>query len=232
MKPILVVQNDLHEGAGQLTTLMAERGLEQHTAFGFDADYVTLESDEFAALVLLGGAQSAYETDMYPYLSKEMELCRAFIGASKPIAGFCLGAQILACAVGGEVVPGNRKEIGWYDLILTNQTENDSLMQGHPKKLRSYHFHGDVIATVPNATRLAYSAITEFQLFRCGSNAYGFQYHAEADRPLIEIMCRNNSDYMASNGFDAETIIEESSIHLPEFERRCRVMLDRWLDLV
>jgi len=232
MKPVLIVQNDYHEGAGQLATLIAERGLEQHTVFGFEADYAKLPSDQFAALAVLGGAQSAYETDKYRYLSGEMELCRAFIGAGKPIAGFCLGAQILACAVGGEVVPGKRKEIGWYDLVLTDSSASDPLMQGHPKKLRSYHFHGDVITKVPDATRLAYSAMTECQLFRYGSTAYGFQYHAEADRPLIEIMCRNNRDYMASNGFDAETLIEESSTRLPEFERHCRVMLDRWLDLV
>ena len=230
-KPILIVQNDPHEGAGQLATRIMERGLDQHTIFGFDADYAKLNSEEFASLVVLGGAQSAYETNKYRYLGEEMELCRDFIAAGKPIAGFCLGAQVLAYAIGGEVVPSERKEIGWYDLILTDTCSDDPLMRGHPKKLLSYHFHGDIITKVPGATRLAYSAITAWQLFRYGSAAYGFQYHAEADEPLIEMMCRNNRDYMAFNGFDAESIIEQSLIYLPEFERRCRLMLDRWLDL-
>jgi len=232
MKPILIVQNDHHEGAGALATLIAERGLEQHSVLGSKADYTKLPSGAFGALVVLGGAQSAYETDKYPYLLGQMQLCRDFIAAGKPIAGFCLGAQILACAVGGEVVPGKRKEIGWYDLVLTEDGTNDPLMQEHPRKLLSYHFHGDVIANVPDATRLAFSDMTECQLFRYGKTAYGFQYHAEADRPLLEIMCRNNRDYMSANGFDAETIIAESSTRLPAFERHCRVMLERWLDLV
>jgi GMP synthase (glutamine-hydrolysing) len=232
MKPILIVQNDHHEGAGALATLIADRGLEQHSVLGSKADYAKLPSGAFGALVVLGGAQSAYETDKYPYLLGQMQLCRDFIAAGKPIAGFCLGAQILAAAVGGEVVPGKRKEIGWYDLLLTEDGANDPLMQEHPRKLLSYHFHGDVITKVPDAARLAFSDMTECQLFRYGKTAYGFQYHAEADRPLLEIMCRNNRDYMAANGFDAETIIAESSTRLPAFERHCRVMLERWLDLV
>lgn len=96
----------------------------------------------------------------------------------------------------------------------------------------SYHFHGDVIDDAPGCVRLASSAMTEWQLFRFGSNVYGFQYHAEVDQPLLEVMCRNNRDYLADNGFDAEAIIAESRSRLPEFERRCAIVLDRWLELV
>lgn len=231
MKPILIVQNDAKEGAGQLATLLNRRGLAQHQVMGPDADYSELDADRFSALVILGGAQGAYETKEYPYLLDEMRLCEAFMEDGKPIAGFCLGAQILACALGGEVLPNTRKEIGWYDLELTDAAADDPLLQDHPKSLLSYHFHGDFIKEVPGAVNLASSAMTENQLFRHGSNVYGFQYHAEVDRPLLEIMCRNNSDYLRSNGFDAETIIAETAANLPEFERRCGVVLNRWLDL-
>ena len=103
MQPILIVQNDAEEGAGQLDTLLAERGLDAHAVFGFETDYEALLCQRFSALVILGGSQGAYETDTHPYLQDEMALCRAFVGAEKPVAGFCLGAQILACALGGEV---------------------------------------------------------------------------------------------------------------------------------
>ena len=231
MKSILVIQNDPHEGAGSMAALIAERGFEQVSVIGADADYAKLPSADFAGLVVLGGAQGAYETDQYPYLSNEMQLARDFIAEGKPIAGFCLGAQLLACAVGGEVVPGKQREIGWHNLHLTEAAANDPLMQGHPHTLPSFHCHGDTIAEVPGAIRLAYSDLTPCQLFRYGKSAYGFQFHAEVDRPLLEIMCRNNRDYIASNGSDAERIIAEGVTLLPPFEQRCRTILGRWLDL-
>jgi GMP synthase (glutamine-hydrolysing) len=232
MKPVLIIQNDAKEGAGQLSTLLTERGLQQETVFGYDTDYDRLSAGDYSALVVLGGAQSAYETDAYPYLSSEIALCRDFMDAGKPIAGFCLGAQILARALGGEVVPGAEKEIGWYDLELTDEAASDALMREHPRTLLSYHFHGDRIQEVPGATNLAISALTRCQLFRHGDNVYGFQYHAEVDQPLVDVMCRNNADYMASNGFDAEAIVEESRTNLLAFAEACRQVLNRWIDLI
>lgn len=232
MKPVLIIQNDTKEGAGQLASLIDARGLEQKTVFGYDTDYGRLSPADYSRLVVLGGAQSAYETEEYPYLVQEMELCRAFMDAGKPIAGFCLGAQILAQALGGEVVPGAQKEIGWYDLTLTGAGAEDPILVAHPKTLHAFHFHGDRIETVPGAVNLASSALTECQLFRHGSNVYGFQYHAEIDRPLVEVMCRNNADYMAANGFDAGAIIADSANNLPAFAGACEEMLQRWLDLI
>lgn len=231
MKPVLIIRNEAKEGAGQVSTLLAQRGLNEVTILGSATDYADLHRDEYSALVVLGGAQGAYETDTYPYLTHEIELCQDFMSAEKPIAGFCLGAQILARALGGEVLPGNRREIGWYDLVLSEAAAHDPLMADHPKTLLSYHFHGDFIKEAPGATKLASSAMTDFQLFRYGTNVYGFQYHAEVDQPLIDVMCQGSSDYLAANGLNAETLMRESRQHLPAFERQCRGVLNRWIDL-
>lgn len=231
MKPVLILQNDPKEGAGLLATLMATRGLDQYVAQGSTAQYSDLDADRFSALVILGGPQSAYETQKYPFLQGEMDLCRAFVEADKPIAGFCLGAQILAVALGGEVVAGKQKEIGWYDLMLSDETSSDALMRDHPRTLLSYHFHGDVIRDVPGSTILASSEMTEYQLFRYGTAAYGFQYHAEVDSPLLAGMCQNNREYLAANGIDAQKLVDESRLNLPPFEQQCATVLGRWLDL-
>jgi GMP synthase (glutamine-hydrolysing) len=227
----LIVQNDAREGAGQLNAQLAARTIKQETVFGYSTHYHLLSPKTYSGLVILGGAQAAYETDKYPYLESEMDLCSAFIDADKPIAGFCLGAQILARTLGGDVAPNQQKEIGWYDLSLTEAAANDRLMMHQPRIFSACPFHGDVIEGVPRATKLARSEMTEWQLFRHGLKVYGFQYHAEANQELIEIMCRNNSEYIAANGIDAESLIDQSRAKIRDFERHCAEVLDKWLDL-
>ncbi|MBS0234159.1 MAG: type 1 glutamine amidotransferase [Proteobacteria bacterium] len=231
-KPILIVQNDAHEGAGTFDGLRMARGLDRHLVLGFDTNYEALRATDFSGLVILGGAQSAYETATYPYLSSQMDLCRSFVSTSKPIAGFCLGAQILACALGGSVCPGNRKEIGWFDLDLTEEGENDPLLIGHPKRLMAYHFHGDVIQPSDSFKILARSALTECQMFRYGPHAYGFQYHAEVDEALLHNMLDNNTGYLKDIGVDPQLIVEDARAFLPEFAQHSRIILTRWLGLL
>jgi len=231
-KPILIIQNDTKEGAGLLSTLIDERGLKQKTILGETADFSHLQAKDYSGLVILGGAQSAYETDLYPFLEREMDLCKAFIDDAKPVAGFCLGAQIIATALGGQVVAGKQKEIGWYDLSLTDAALQDPLLAAHRQTSIAYHFHGDAIEPPPGAINLAYSELTKCQPFRSGKSTYGFQYHAEADLALIEAMCANNASYMSSNGFDPRAIVDMSRQHIADFETANRGALGAWLDLV
>jgi GMP synthase (glutamine-hydrolysing) len=232
MLPVLIIQNDPHEGAGLLTSIFAKVKMRQETVFGQSTEHKSSWPDQYCGLVVLGGVQGAYETDRYPYIQNEIDLCSRFMDSGKPVAGFCLGAQVLACAVGGEVVPNEQKEIGWYDLTLTRDAESDPLMFDQPKIFPAYHFHGDIIKSAPGAVNLASSAMTHWQLFRHGSNVYGFQYHAEADQQLIEIMCRNNSQYMATNNINAEIVIKESRARIADYERRCAQVLARWVKLL
>ena len=230
--PLLIIQNDAHEGAGLLATLAAERGQPVVQWLGWEIDHVGLKVDDYAALVLLGGAQGAYETDVYPYLQGEIDLCRHFIAQDKPVLGFCLGAQLLAVALGGTVHSNPRKEIGWADIDLAAAASDDPLLHGMPEQHKVFHFHGDYFDLPPDCDNLASSALTACQLFRHGKASYGFQYHAEIDRPLLEIMCRNNADYMAANGFDADTVIAEAGQYLDDATARDLLVLMRWLDRV
>lgn len=230
MKPFLIIQNDAQEGAGHLMTLIKQRCLVARVYFGWDADYKKLKVDDYCALIVLGGSQGVYEIDKYPYLQDEIDLTKSFIESEKPVLGLCLGAQILATSLGGEVLPNQQKEIGWHDIQLTEAAGQDDLMLMHPKIAKAFHFHGDYFTLPPGCVNLAQSELTECQLFRYRDNVYGFQYHAEIDERLLEVMCRTNAYYMQSNGCDAGDVIKQSEKQLIAYQLRCSFILNKWLD--
>jgi len=228
--PLLIIQNDAHEGAGLLTTLANQRGRPILQGLAWELDYSQLRPQDYAGLVMLGGAQGAYETDTYPYLQDEIDLCRAFVAVDRPVLGFCLGAQLLAVALGGTVHRGAHKEIGWGEITLSSDGLADPLLHWVTTRHTAFHFHGDWFELPPGCSNLAWSEQTACQLFRHGRASYGFQYHAEIDQPLLEVMCRNNADYMAANGFDADSVIAAGEEHLADVMDRGSWMLGRWLD--
>jgi len=232
MSSVLVIQNDVKEGAGQLGSILDARGYRQNILHGWEADYSSIRASDFTGLVILGGAQGVYETDTCPYLLDEIKLIQSFIDVGVPVIGLCLGAQLLAKALDGEVRKNEIKELGWHDICLSAEGQRDAIMSAHSETAPAFHFHGDFFTTPPGCVNLASSAITQCQLFRYKENVYGFQYHVEVDLPLLEIMCLNNTDYMAANGSDAQAVVEQSRSLIDAYMQRCAVVLNAWADLL
>lgn len=230
MGKVLVIRNDAKEGAGHLGYLINMRGYDQLEFPGWEADYTALKPVAFSGLVVLGGAQGVYETDTYPYLADEIELIRAFLDAGLPVIGLCLGAQLLATALGGKVRKNDQKELGWFEITITGEGKKDALMKHHPANAPAFHFHGDYFDTPRDCVRLASSALTQCQLFRCQDNVYGFQYHLEVDYPLIEVMCLNNQGFMADNGVDTEAVVKQSIGRIDDYIIRSGNILNAWPD--
>lgn len=140
--------------------------------------------DEVAGAVVMGGPMNADDVDRHPGLAAEREWLAEAVRLEMPVLGICLGAQLLARALGAEVRPGASMEIGFAPVQVQNPT--DPILGELAPETTVLHWHRDVFELPHGAEPLASSAMTEHQAFRIG-NAWGVLFHPEADRALLDI---------------------------------------------
>jgi GMP synthase (glutamine-hydrolysing) len=139
----------------------------------------------FAGLVVMGGPMGAYEDGAHPWLAAEKALIRDAAEAGHPVWGVCLGAQLLASALGAEVYPGPAAEVGVLPVELTAAAAADPVFRHAPKTFPTLQWHGDTFELPPDATRLAGSPAYANQAF-VYRRAYGLQFHLEVSPALAE----------------------------------------------
>jgi GMP synthase (glutamine-hydrolysing) len=180
---VLVVKHVPWEGAHRIGAALVSADVELDVRCTLDGD--TLPAvDEVIGAVFMGGPMNVDQIDEYPGLLAERTWIAEAAEAGLPILGVCLGAQLLARALGSEVVPGAGPEIGWAPVTIHD--DSDPLAKHLAPEADVLHWHGDVFDLPPGATLLASSARTEVQGFRKG-NAWGFLFHAEADLDLARL---------------------------------------------
>ena len=141
--------------------------------------------DPFTHLVFLGGPMNVYEEDRYPFLNEEDLFIKEAIQRGKSILGICLGAQLIAKALGAKVFKAAVKEIGWYDVSLTRIGSIDPFFSHLPRAFSVFQWHGDTFEIPHGAVLIATSSFVPHQAFRYGDNAYGLQFHLEVTQEMI-----------------------------------------------
>ncbi len=126
-KRVLIIQNDVIDTPGTLIPVLESRGVKFDIISPYKSEPVPSNVDNWSGLIVLGGPQAAYETDIYPYLNDEMALMRSAVSSDIPVLGICLGAQLLAGAFGARVYKNTVKEIGWLPISLTQSGLDDLL---------------------------------------------------------------------------------------------------------
>jgi len=181
--PVLAItQHISYEWPGLIATVAESRGLAldvRRLDLG-DAPPLLAEAD---GLVVMGGPMNVDEAEEHPWLIPERHAVAEFVAAGRPVLGVCLGAQVIARALGAEVRPGGRQEIGMGTVELTDAGRRDPLLAGLGPALACFHWHGDTFDLPDGAVLLAGNDAYPHQAFRAGS-AWGLQFHVEVDAPL------------------------------------------------
>jgi GMP synthase (glutamine-hydrolysing) len=139
--------------------------------------------DEVAGAVAMGGPMGVHEVDRHPGLAAEREWLAEALRREMPLLGICLGAQLIAGALGAEVGPGEGPELGYAPVEILDP--DDPLLGGLAPSTTVLHWHGEAFDLPAGATHLARSERTEIQAFRHG-NAWGVLFHPESDLALLQ----------------------------------------------
>jgi GMP synthase (glutamine-hydrolysing) len=178
-------------------------------------------------LAILGGPIGAYDEELYPFLTGEIALVAAQLAAGKPTLGICLGAQLMARALGARVYPGRAKEIGWIPLTITPAGAGlFEPFQGHPV----LHWHGDTFDLPEGAINLASTPDCDHQAFSYRRHALAFQFHPEADTPGFERWLIGHAcEISATKGLSVGTLREATRANGAKSAARGRAVLTNWL---
>jgi GMP synthase (glutamine-hydrolysing) len=179
---LLVLQHIACEPPAAFEDELRSRGLELLRVELDEGDALP-DWREFPAIVVMGGPMGAYEEDEHPWLAAEKRLLREAVEADVPVWGVCLGAQLLAGALGARVYPGERPEVGLLPVELTSAASSDPVFAEAPSSFPTLQWHGDTFDLPEGATLLASSPAYPNQAFRIG-RSYALQFHIEVSLEL------------------------------------------------
>jgi GMP synthase (glutamine-hydrolysing) len=226
MPTALVVRHIAFEDLGLFEAPLTELGFQIKTLdAGVHPISDALISADFA--VICGGPIGVYETDRYPFLNEELGALRVRLRAEKPTLGLCLGAQLMAAALGARVYPGGKKELGWGDIQLTPAGAESPLAVLHQKPI--LHWHGDTFDLPFGAELLASTDVYPHQAFSLGSRLLALQFHAEADPARIEQWLIGHTMELGAAGISVPELRAETARLAPALPKTAREFIRQYV---
>ncbi len=217
--PLLVVRHHFEENLGALERIFIERGIPFTYRDVFRYEMLPGRLNAYSGFIVLGGFMGVYEQEEYPFLKDELNWLTGVLDAGKPVLGICLGSQLVASALGARVFRGEAgPEIGWKPVHLTEEGKADPVFKNVPEAFVPIHWHGDTFDLPAGAKMLASSEMYPHQAFRYGENAYGFQFHFEANQKLIDYWMKTDPETMEKAGVSAEPLQADTAKYLPALE--------------
>lgn len=230
MKTVLALRHIHFEDLGTLEPLLRERGYEVRYLDASIDNLNTVNVRQPDLLVALGGPIGAFDEALYPFLAGEIALIRQRLEARLPILGICLGAQLMARALGAGVASMDIKEIGFGPVMLTPEGGNSvlSALAGTPV----LHWHGDRFDLPVDAHRLASTQVCVNQAFALNGYALGLQFHLEADTNRLEHWLVGHACELAQADIDPRQLRIQAARHGPALMSAAKQVINRWLDQI
>ncbi len=177
-------------------------------------------------VVILGGPIGVYETQDYPFLQEEINLLKVRLERNLPTLGICLGAQLIAAALGGKVYSGHTKEIGWSKLNLAS-VENNPLQA--LEDIQVLHWHGDTFDLPAQAELLASSNLYPHQAFRVGNHILALQFHPEIASDSLEKWLIGHTGELRQANIAIPTLRAANLQFAPLLEMTSKTVLEQYL---
>lgn len=197
---IRVLQHVPFEGPGSIVDWANDRGHVLEIAPVFDGAPAGTPG-AFDILVVLGGPMSVHDEGELPWLAPEKRAIGAAIASGKAVLGICLGAQLIAGALGSTIGRNPHREIGWFPLRRDPAAPADGPAAAIEDGLVAFHWHGETFNTPPDATRLASTDACANQAFLYGDRIVGLQFHLETTPENARSLIAHCADEIAPGPF-------------------------------
>ncbi len=225
----LFLQHVPFETPGKILDYVRDRGFEYSFVRFFEGDRLPSPQDN-DVIVVMGGPMNIYEYDEYPWLREEKVFLKNVIEAGKKVLGICLGAQLIADVMGGKVVRNREKEIGWFEVMLTEEGKQSPLFKGFPERFMAFHWHGDMFTIPEGAVRLAYSEGCDNQAFSYEDRVVALQFHFETTPDLAANLVKFSGDDLKGGGRFVQSPEEIVSGNFREINKLLEIFLNNFTE--
>jgi GMP synthase (glutamine-hydrolysing) len=230
---VLVLQHIACEPPGVFEDVLLERG---HELVRVELDEgEQLPGETFGAIVAMGGPMSVNDEDELPWLAGEKTAIARHVQEGRPFWGSCLGAQLLAAALGARVYAGPAPEVGVLPVELTEAGKADPVLGALPASIDTLQWHGDTFDLPRDAVLLASSPAYPNQAYRVGRSAYAVQFHVEVTEAMGEEWAAvpayaEYADRVLGPG-GSDRLLGEFRIGSPRMQEHARAMFERWCEI-
>jgi GMP synthase-like glutamine amidotransferase len=179
------LQHVSFENPGSILVWAQNNGHEVSKTLLYQDEALPAQSD-FDWLVVMGGPMNIYEEEDYPWLLREKSFIQAAIAGGKVVIGLCLGGQLIADVIGGQVTKNHCREIGWFPVRFSEAARKSPLFSFFPPEPMVFQWHGDTFSVLPEEAELvAANEACGHQAFVYRGRVFGFQFHLENTLPII-----------------------------------------------